>query len=407
MDDVREVSCRPRYRRALWAWFGVAVVATVAGGAAGLVLGGPALLGVGVVPAVGAVAALRGATVRMAADGRGVRVWGPGRRRRAVAWSEVVEVGVRLRVVHSSGGTGEYRRVVLGLRSGRKWALPLPRGWESVDPAFTADLAALRALHRRYGRRESGRGGQSEQAPVVTSYTGAGRGWVGAVLLSLLFLGAAGLFASWMPDVTANERAWRAAVPCTAETPAAERQECLRGMSAVIERTEPHRPKKDSWLYFVDGRPLSRLRVSWEAAEAFQPGDRVRLTVWREQVMKVSGERYVWHEHVVTSRSTTVVIALLVLTAGYPAAVALTRLRGRRLPADAALPSTLPFAAALAATAVWLLPLCYRHPTSPPTSPGALAWAAGGAVVTVVLLVWAWRVTRAARARGVQLRPLA
>ncbi|OLZ64401.1 hypothetical protein AV521_35660 [Streptomyces sp. IMTB 2501] len=190
---------------------------------------------------------------------------------------------------------------------------------------------------------------------------------------------------------TAAERAWRAAVPCAA----GERgDDCLRTVPAVIERTEPHQPKKLSHLYFTHGRPLRQLTVTYEAAEAFEAGDRVELTLWRGQVMTVSGRHYVWHEHVTTGGSMAVVAAGLALSAGYPGAQLLLLARGRRRPADEVLPSPLPFLAPLVVTAVWLLPLCYRHPTSLFGSTEAIAWWAVGGVVSLGLFGWAWRATR-------------
>ncbi|GAB2958710.1 hypothetical protein GCM10023080_018200 [Streptomyces pseudoechinosporeus] len=58
------------------------------------------------------------------------------------------------------------------------------------------------------------------------------------------------------------------------------------------------------------------------------------------------------------------------------------------------LPSALPFTGTLVVTALWLLPLCYLNPTTLPTSPVALTWAAAGSLATLGLFIWAWRATR-------------
>ena len=126
----------------------------------------------------------------------------------------------------------------------------------------------------------------------------------------------------------------------------------------------------------------------------FGPGDSVELTVWRGEVREVVGERYVYRLHVPASGELAVVAALCLLAAGYPAARALLRLRGRRLPDDEVLPSALPFAGALVGTALWLLPLGYLHPTTLLTDPVAITWAAAGSAATPAFLVWAWRATR-------------
>lgn len=229
--------------------------------------------------------------------------------------------------------------------------------------------------------------------PGISRRTTRG-GWAGALALSALLLVAAGVAAWFVPSAASDEQAWRRATPCTAGTPAAGRDDCLTTVPAVIARTDVNQPKQRSWLYFMDSRPLDRLSVSAEAARDFQAGDHVELTVWRGQVMKVAGAGESWHEHITTARSLAVVAALLALAAGYPAAKVLVRLRARRLPDDEVLPSALPFAGALAGTALWLLPLCFLHPTDLLTSPTQITWAAAGSLLTLALLTGAWRATR-------------
>ncbi|MGW3206145.1 PH domain-containing protein [Streptomyces sp. NPDC001135] len=212
----------------------------------------------------------------------------------------------------------------------------------------------------------------------------------GAAVCALLLV-CAGVAAWFVPAVTEDERAWHAARPCAA---GAGGDDCLRTVPAVIERTEPHQPKKSSYLYFTGGRPTAGLEVSFEAAESFEAGDRVELTYWRGRVMTVSGRHYVWHEHVVTGGSLAVLAAGLALGAGYPGARLLVRLRGRRRPRDEVPPSSLPFLVPVTGTAVWLLPLCHRYPTSLFGSTAAVTWWAVGAVVSLGLSGWAWRATR-------------
>ncbi|ANP48544.1 hypothetical protein AVL59_02215 [Streptomyces griseochromogenes] len=240
----------------------------------------------------------------------------------------------------------------------------------------------------------TGRPRREHSSPVASRRT-AGGGWIGALCVCVLLLACAGLAAWFVPDTASDARAWRTAVPCTAVTPAEGRDDCTSTVQAVIARTEARQPRQRSWLYFTDGRPLARLEVTPEAAQDFRAGDHVGLTVWRGQVMKVAGEGHVWHEHVTTPGSQAVIAAVLALAGAYPGARVALRLRhGRRLPADELLPSALPFAGALAVTALWLLPLCYVHPTTPLSSPVPIAWAAAGSLVTLALLILAWRATR-------------
>ncbi|MGW7254758.1 PH domain-containing protein [Streptomyces sp. NPDC054834] len=387
MTDVREVTCLPPRKRTLWFF--------VVLGAAGAALAGVrlaywgGLMDVWPVPgllmALMGVVALHGVTARVSADAYGLRIrtlWGT----RSVPWRDVAGLRVHLRYANNPR-VPESRRVGLALRDGRKRLLPLPRSASSDDPEFDATLEALRTLHRRHGTPESG------HVPVV-SYRTAGRGWAGSLSLCALLLVCAGVAAWFVPNAASAELAWRSARPCTAATPASARADCLTTVPAVIARTDANRPKKSSWLYFVGSRPTARVEVSREAAQGFRPGDRVELTVWRGAVREVSGAHYVWHEHVPGAGDVAAVAAVFALAAGYPAAQVLLRLRGRRLPDDEVLPSALPFAGALVGTALWLLPLCYLHPTTLFTSPVALTWAASGSLATLALLTWAWRSTR-------------
>jgi hypothetical protein len=329
-----------------------------------------------------AVVLLLWATAQVRADAYGVhsRMM---LRRRSVPWSEVADLHIRLQRVRG----GEVRRVDLVLRGGRKLRLPLPQTAEYDDPAFDSEVEALRALHRRYGTPES------TYLPVV-SYRTAGRGRRLLLTLFVLLLAGAGLAASSVPGATAQRRAWEAAVPCTAETPAAARGECLTTVPAVIARAEPEGGKKPSWLYFADGEPMRRVSVSYEGAQGFAAGDRVEVTFWRGEIRVVAGERYTWREHMTPAGDLAVIAAGLGLGAAYPGALLLMRRRGRRLADDEVLPSALPFAGVLVVTAVWLLPLCYRHPTTLFSSRTPITWWAAGSLVSLGLFAWAWRATR-------------
>ncbi|GAA2406988.1 PH domain-containing protein [Streptomyces glaucosporus] len=386
MTSTGEVICRSPWRRALWFFAGL--------GAAGAVLAaactayrGPDVLwaAVGLLSALVGAASLHSATARVRADAYGLHTWTL-LRRRSVPWQDVADLRVHL--THERNHKApEGRRVGVALRDGRKLNLPQPRSASLQDPEFDAKLDALRALHRRHGAPAS------DHLPVI-SYRSAGGGWVFPAALCALLLAAAGLAAWSVPDTAAQERAWRSAAPCPAGTPAAESAECLTTLPTVIERTEANRPRENSWLYFADGRPVERLGVSREAAQGFRPGDRVELTLWRGEVRKVAGERHVWREHITPAGDVAVVSAALALAAGYPGAQVLLRLRGRRRPDDEVLPSALPFAGALAGTALWLLPLCYLHQAASLPFPVTVAWAAAGSAATLGLLVRAWRATR-------------
>ncbi|MFI8824861.1 PH domain-containing protein [Streptomyces sp. NPDC053431] len=227
------------------------------------------------------------------------------------------------------------------------------------------------------------------------SHRAVGRSWIGPVSVCTLLLSIAVAMAWWIvPAVSAEERAWKAAVPCTAPVRPTKDSACLAAWQAVIARTVAGRPKQPSWMYFTDGRPLERADVSMDAAETFRSGDKVELIFWRGKVMTVSGAGHVWHRHVPTPGSAAVPAAAFALLAGYSGALALLRLRCRRLPEDEILPSAAPFAAALVGTALWLLPLCYLHPTDLFTSPTAITGATVGSLITAGLFAWAWRATR-------------
>jgi PH (Pleckstrin Homology) domain-containing protein len=384
MADEGEVVCRVGRRRTGWVCVGVGAAGAVAA-AVGLAAQGAGewqgvCLGLGVLGLVSLGLLL--SEVRADADGLRVRSV---LRRRSVPWSEVDDLRVRMR----QPGTNHVRRVRLTLRGGRTLPLPLPLAM-GADPDFDAQLDALRALHRRYGSPSS------DHVHVVSSRT-AGRGVLLPASLLAVFLASAGL-AFWLVPVTvAHAQAWDAASPCTSATPVAQRRECVSTVPAVIARTDPNGLDSRSWLYFADRRPERRVAVTQAAAQAFAPGDKVELSLWRGEVRKVAGTHHVWREHVPAGGDAAAVAAALLLAAGFPAAQLLLRLRGRRLPDDDVLPTVLPFAVVLAVTGCWLLPLCHRYPAAPPTSTGGVTWAVAGSLVSLALLAWAWRATRIRR----------
>ncbi|MFJ2897385.1 PH domain-containing protein [Streptomyces sp. NPDC087218] len=390
MNDAREreVNCRPLRQRPLWFFvhLGTAGACLVA---VRVVYGGgfpDVWMGVGLLLALMGVLALGMVARRVRADAYGVHVRTL-LRRRSVPWDDIADLRVLLKHEHNPRAP-EVRQVSMALRGGRSTLLPLPRSWSSDDRAtFDAELDALRALHARYGNPGS------SHVPVI-SYRTAGRVPVGALTLCVLLLVGAGVAALSVPDAASRTRAWQSAVPCTAGTAAEERRECLTIVPAVIERTEIGRPKKKSWLYFTDGRPLERLAVSQEGAQGFERGDRVEVTFWHGGARKVAGAHHVWREHVPSGGEVAVFAALLTLLAGFPGARVLLHLRGRRLPDDEVLPSALPFRGALVGTALWVLPFCYLHPTTPFGSPTSITWAAAGSSATLVMFALAWRATR-------------
>ncbi|MEU3097454.1 PH domain-containing protein, partial [Streptomyces sp. NPDC006967] len=389
MSDAREVTCRPRWTGALWILVGLGAAGTAAAVALWAYTGVHAWPAVGVLPALTGLVALWKCTARLRADARGLH----SRtllRRRSVPWSEVADLRLRLMYaqLHRSE---ESRRVSVLLRDGRTWVLPLPRSWTSDAQEFDETLEALRALHRRHGPPEAT--GEPAHRTVISAGT-TGSGWTGSLLLCALLPAGAGLSVWAIPSAGAYERDWTAAVPCAAEPGRQDPGDCLTVAPAVIRYTEPQPNRKTSWLYITGARPLERLAVSQEAADAFRPGDRVRLTWWRGEVKAVAGDRHTWRDHTAGVGDLAMVAAGLTLVAGYPAARMLLRVRSRRRPDGEVLPSALPFAAALAVTALWLLPLCYLHPTAPFASPTTTTWTALGTVTTLTLVVRAWRTTR-------------
>lgn len=387
MVDVREVSCRPRWARLLWFLTALGAAGAVSAAALRASTGVDAWLVPAPLSALVGLTALHRATASVHGDAHGLR----SRtllRRRSVPWSEVAQVRVRVKYAQLTRGE-ESRHVSVLLRDGRRWELPLPHAWTPRTGEFEATLDALRALHRRHGDPEAA--GPSHLA-VVSART-AGRTWLGSLAACALLLAGAGLLVWEAPGAGAHRRAWESAAPCTPGTRAADRGDCLGTVPAVIERTEGS-GKKTGRLYFTDGRPLERLTVSSEAAGEFRAGDRVRLTVWRGEVKEVASDRHVWRDHTPGAGDFVMIAAGLILGAGYPAARILLRIRGRHRPDDEALPTALPFAVALAVTALWLLPLCYLHPMAPFATPTTTVWTLLGTLTTLALLVLAWRATR-------------
>ncbi|MEV5159076.1 PH domain-containing protein [Streptomyces sp. NPDC053728] len=385
MTEPQDVDCRPAPGRALPYLIGLGaagvVLAAVRAVLRGTIVDGWALGGLST--ALVGLGCLYVATTRVSADAHGIH----SRtllRRRNTPWRDIDDLGVYIQY----GRNQEIHRVCVMLRDGNRRRLPLPMSGSSADRAeFDARLDALRALHRRHGDP------RSSHVPVLSSRT-AGRGSVLALLMCALLLGGAGL-AAWLVPIVQEERAaWRSATACPAGTPASRRGECRSTGHAVIARAEVTRGRGSSWLYFADGRPLERLAVSREGARGFRPGDEVRVTVWRHQVREVIGHDHAWREHFTGSGEVAVIAAGCALAAGWPGARVLQRRRGRRLPDDEVLPSALPFTGAIVGTALWLLPLCYRHPTSLSGSSGVLAWAVSGSVVSLGLFTWAWHATR-------------
>ncbi|MEU3948978.1 PH domain-containing protein [Streptomyces sp. NPDC029526] len=398
MSEPREVICRPRWAGALWFLAALGAAGTVAGVVLA-VAGGTATvpwLVAALLCAAGGVSAVHRATGQVRADARGLYV-GSLLRGRTVPWSEVADLRVRLKYARDPR-TQDVRRTVLVHRNGRTRVLPLPIGLSEQDPYFDDTLDALRALRRRYGPPGP------DHLPVVT-YRTAGRGWVGSLVLCVLLLAGAAVAVWAVPQAQSHHRDRQSAAPCpaAADTPR-DGDDCLHTLTSVIERTDPNRPKKGSYLYFADDRPADRVQVSETAAEEFRAGDRVEVTLWRGTVMKVAGERHVWQSHVTGGGDVAVLASALALAAGYPAARIVLRLRARHRPDDEVLPSATPFVVALLVTGVWLLPLSYVRTMAMITTPAALAWAGAGGLISLALLTWAWRATRA-RTPGAPVTP--
>ncbi|MFE9812989.1 PH domain-containing protein [Streptomyces sp. NPDC005548] len=329
---------------------------------------------------------LGGAGFVVHADADGVRYRTP-LRRRTIRWPDVAAVRVHRTVVRSR--TQGYRRVSLLLGDGRVRYLPEPRSYETTDPVFDAQVEVLRTLHRRHEAPED-----AEHLHVITTRTG-GHSLVGPLAWCVPLLIVAMTIALWaVPRSLADERAWRAAVPCAAATPVADRGECLATRPGTVVRTDVHEHSKYNSIYLSAGRKTERVGVSHEMAGVFVAGDRLEVTFWRGRPRAFVGAHGVWHEHRAPAGQLLALAVAFALAAGYPAAQAVRRIRGRRLPDDEVLPSALPFAAVLLVSALWLLPLCVLHPTDPFGSPATITWAGAGAAVTVGLFVLAFRASR-------------
>jgi hypothetical protein len=93
---------------------------------------------------------------------------------------------------------------------------------------FDAKLAAMRALHRKYGTP------RPQPKPVISPRAEGRPGAGGPLALCVLLLVAAVVSAWFTPRVNATNQAWKAALPCTSQTEAADRDECLTAVPAVI-----------------------------------------------------------------------------------------------------------------------------------------------------------------------------
>ncbi|MFD6532645.1 PH domain-containing protein [Streptomyces sp. NPDC060184] len=327
-----------------------------------------------------------GAAPVVDADADGVRYRTP-LRRRSVPWPEVV--AVRVHRTRADSRHQERRRVSLRLRDGSVRNLPRPRSHRTADPEFDACVEELCALRRRYGAPAG-----PEHPHVITARTG-GHGLFGPVAWSVPLLVVAMIVALWaVPQALSDARAWPTAAPCTSATPVAERGACLTTLPGVVARTGANRHKRHNYVYVESGRFTGRIHVPYETAHAYTPGDRVEVTFWRGRPRSFTGAHGDWHEHRAPAGQLLALAVALALAACYPLALVVQRVRARRLPDDEVLPSALPFAGALLATALWLLPLCVLHPTDPLGSPATVTWTVAGTAVSAGLLVLAFRTSR-------------
>ena len=228
-----EVSCRPPGRRVLLFFAGL----SAAGAGAALVRCG--------VPGAGRVAGGRRAaraagrrgapkaTARVRADTYGVHSWTL-LRRRSVRWGDIADLRVRLKYANTPGSrTPVVSACCCATDAGCSCRCRGAGPYD--DPDFDAKLDAFRALHRLHGTPES------DHVPVVVvphRRTGLGR-VAGPVPAAARGRGPAAWF---VPDAASGERAW-GGHPCTAGTPAAERDECLTTLPAVIARTDVTRSR--------------------------------------------------------------------------------------------------------------------------------------------------------------------
>ncbi|MFD7677687.1 PH domain-containing protein [Streptomyces sp. NPDC060187] len=313
--------------------------------------------------------------------------------RRTIRWRDVAAVRVLWTAVPSR--QKEVRRVSLLLHDGRALELPQPRSHETTDSDFDASVAALRALHRPHKALE-----EPEHQHVATARTG-GHGLLGPLAWCVPLLVVAMSIALWaVPRSLKDERAWQAAVPCTAATPVADRAECLATLPGVVVRTDAHERSKYNSVYLSAGRGTERVRVSHEIAQRLAAGDRLKVTFWHGRPRAFVGAHASWREHRASAGQLSALSVAFALAACYPVALAVQRIRGRRLPDDEVLPSALPFAGVLLVTALWLLPLCVLRPTDALGSPATITWAAAGAVGTVVLVFLAFRASRVRSPEG-------
>ncbi len=142
--------------------------------------------------------------------------------------------------------------------------------------------AVTRRARRRGGRR-------STRAPAVLGLgvlaVPAGAGLAAAVLYTA---GTA------IPAARADERAFAAAVPCTRPLSAGDaREECLRDVEFTVRAVSvsPGRQARHSALLARGGRPPRWVgfRGGEPLLERLERGERVTGTVWRGQVVRITG----------------------------------------------------------------------------------------------------------------------
>lgn len=111
------------------------------------------------------------------------------------------------------------------------------------------------------------------------------------------------LVAAWLlllttPDARDDERAFTTATACTA--PGGSDSDCLRTVSAVIDRTEKETARKTPsyWLHITEADGTStrtRIETNLERLPAARPGANIEVTYWQDQIRYVdfgSDRRY-------------------------------------------------------------------------------------------------------------------
>ncbi|MFE7312588.1 hypothetical protein ACFU7T_05665 [Streptomyces sp. NPDC057555] len=211
------------------------------------------------------------------------------------------------------------------------------------------------------------------------------------LLCLLTAFGAGGVAVFGVAPEERRERQWQAATPCPTAAPVDVRADCLTTLHGVIERLETHHRSRsyDLRLHFRDSKPVKWLDVEYEADAYFAVGDRIAVTWWRGEAMRITNRQHttdllsVPHPvdvAVVTTLALLIINGLLIVKLGN------SRRRGKPIGSGPTEPDGLAFLRPVAATAAWTVPMAGLRPSPVIAEPVAAVCTL--AVLWLTLLAW-------------------